>query len=197
MSSFQLSTSQWRVPLGDLSQACRLLAHHLDLQDSENRRVQWDLQPRVIRYYTTLGLLDRASEKRGKSMYYGARHLFQLLSIKKLQSQGLSLAEVQSKLLGASDREMADFLEMPEGWLEIVQEHQFAQPLPIDDQEHEREQDFWLHPAPKPESPGGLQAETVHRFRLPDGVEVLIPQDTWEQCDAQVWQQWLSQAPTQ
>lgn len=184
-----VSTSPWRVTLGDLSQACRILAHHLDLQDSDNRRVQWDLQPRVIRYYTTLGLLDRACEKRGKSMYYGSRHLFQLLSIKKLQSQGLSLAEIQPKLLGASELEMTEFLEMPEGWLEVVQEHQMAAPLPP--LAEEREEDFWLHPSPLP----GPESESLQRYRLADGVEVLIPQSVLEGERGRAWFEWLQQAP--
>jgi len=184
------TTSQWRVTLGDLSQACRVLAHHLDLQDSENRRVQWDLQPRVIRYYTTLGLLDRACEKRGKSMYYGPRHLFQLLAIKKLQSQGLSLADIQPKLLGASDQEMTEFLEIPEGWLEIVQEHQFSAPPPP--LSEEREEDFWLQQMPLP----GQEGESLQRFRLAAGVEVMLPQSLLESDSGRAWLDWLQQAPS-
>ncbi|MBS2033988.1 MerR family transcriptional regulator [bacterium] len=172
-----------------------MLAHRLNLDDGDNRRVQWDLQPRVIRYYTTQGLLDRASEKRGKSMYYGARHLFQLLAIKKLQGMGLSLAQIQPKLLGASDEEMARFLEMPEGWLEIVQEHSLApSALAPQPEENERERDFWLQPGPLPTQ--AAPTETIYRFRLPGGVEVLIPQQAWEQHDTELWQQWLSQAPS-
>lgn len=194
MSHFQLSASRWRVNLSDLSQACRVLAQRLNLDDGDSRRVQWDLQPRVIRYYTTLGLLDRAAEKRGKSMYYGARHLFQLLAIKKLQGMGLSLAQIQPKLLGASDEEMANFLEMPEGWLEIVQEHSFAPAaLPPQKEEDERDRDFWMQPGPLPSQPA--PAETVYRFRLTGGVEVLIPQAAWEEHNSEHWQQWLSQAP--
>lgn len=192
MSHFQLNASEWRVTLSDLSQACRILANRLNLDDGDNRRVQWDLQPRVIRYYTTLGLLDRACEKRGKSMYYGARHLFQLLAIKKLQGQGLSLAQIQPKLLGASDQEMAEFLEMPEGWLEIVQEHSFAPRLaPAETEEPER--DFWLQRAEVQSQEN--TPETTYRFRLAGGAEVLIPYESWQSLGPQAWQQWLSQAP--
>lgn len=168
----------WRVPLGELSTACRRLSQHLNLNEGDNRRVQWDLQPRVIRYYTTLGLLDRACEKRGKAMYYGSRHLFQLLSIKKLQSQGHSLADVQARLLGATDQEMIEFLELPSGWLDLVQE--------VD-----RRQDFWLQPyrAPAPES------EALHRLKLPNGVEIVIPAELWERNEPESWMEWLAQAP--
>ena len=58
---------------------------------------------RTLRYYTTLGLLDRPSFFRGRTGYYGRRHLLQILAIKKLQAQRLPLAEIQRRLLGATD----------------------------------------------------------------------------------------------
>jgi DNA-binding transcriptional MerR regulator len=53
---------------------------------------------RTIRYYITLGLLDRPAEMRGRTALYGQRHLLQLVAIKHLQAQGFSLAEVQERL---------------------------------------------------------------------------------------------------
>jgi len=35
---------------------------------------------RTIRYYTTLGLLDRPAEYRGRVAYYGRRHVLQLVA---------------------------------------------------------------------------------------------------------------------
>jgi DNA-binding transcriptional MerR regulator len=58
---------------------------------------------RTIRYYTTLGLLDRPAAMRGRTGLYRPRHLFQLVAIKRLQARGLSLAEVQERVLGLSD----------------------------------------------------------------------------------------------
>jgi hypothetical protein len=58
---------------------------------------------RTIRYYTTLGLIDRPAEMRGRTALYGPRHLLQLVAIKKLQARGLSLAQVQEQLVGAGD----------------------------------------------------------------------------------------------
>jgi hypothetical protein len=40
---------------------------------------------------------------RGRKAYYGRRHLLQLVAIKRLQAQGLSLVEIQQKLFGAKD----------------------------------------------------------------------------------------------
>jgi DNA-binding transcriptional MerR regulator len=58
---------------------------------------------RTIRYYTTLGLLDRPAAMLGRTALYGSRHLLQLVAIKHLQAQGLSLAAVQQRVLGLSN----------------------------------------------------------------------------------------------
>ena len=63
--------------------------------------------PRTIRYYTTLGLLDRPAGYRGRTALYGPRHLRQLVAIKSLQAEGLTLAEVQRRVAGATDSALA------------------------------------------------------------------------------------------
>jgi DNA-binding transcriptional MerR regulator len=68
-----------------------------------NGRVRDVPDQRTIRYYTTLGLIDRASEMRGRTALYGARHLLQLVAIKKLQAKGQTLAEVQRALAGQTN----------------------------------------------------------------------------------------------
>lgn len=74
---------------------------------------------RSIRYYTTLGLLDRPVEIRGRTALYGPRHLMQLVAIKRLQVLGHSLAEVQAMLSGASRRKLVHIAEVPRAvWAE-------------------------------------------------------------------------------
>src|SRR5438046_6570687 len=58
---------------------------------------------RTIRYYTTLGLIDRPAEMRGRTALYSRRHLLQLVAIKRLQAQGLTLADLQQQLLGQTN----------------------------------------------------------------------------------------------
>jgi DNA-binding transcriptional MerR regulator len=53
---------------------------------------------RSIRYYTTLGLVDRPAAMDGRTALYGAQHVRQLVAIKRLQAEGLSLAEIQARL---------------------------------------------------------------------------------------------------
>lgn len=51
---------------------------------------------RTVRYYQTIGLLDRPLAMRGRTALYGARHLAQVVAIKRLQATGKSLAEIQA-----------------------------------------------------------------------------------------------------
>ncbi len=74
---------------------------------------------RSIRYYTTLGLLDRPVEIRGRTALYGPRHLMQIVAIKRLQARGHSLAEVQAMLAGASHRKLVRIADVPRAvWAE-------------------------------------------------------------------------------
>jgi DNA-binding transcriptional MerR regulator len=50
---------------------------------------------RTVRYYVTLGLLDRPSMMRGRTALYGPRHVAQVVAIKRLQAMGRSLSEIQ------------------------------------------------------------------------------------------------------
>jgi DNA-binding transcriptional MerR regulator len=61
---------------------------------------------RTIRYYTTLGLIGRPAEMRGRTAYYTHKHLWQLLAIKRLQARGQSLVQIQQALLGLSEQEL-------------------------------------------------------------------------------------------
>lgn len=73
---------------------------------------------RTIRYYTTLGLLDRPLEMRGRTAYYGRRHLLQLVAVKRLQAQGMSLVQVQQALVGVSERKLAQVAALPPEFIE-------------------------------------------------------------------------------
>src|SRR4051812_26557012 len=73
---------------------------------------------RTIRYYTTLGLVDRpvARPGRGRTAFYGRRHLLQFVAIKRLQAEGLSLGEVQARLVGQTDAVLEEAARLPPGW---------------------------------------------------------------------------------
>ena len=106
----QSTASAWT--LDDLSARVALaLAEDYDGQPSG--RVRDVPDPRTIRYYTTLGLLDRPTEMRGRTALYGRRHLLQLVAIKRLQTRGLSLSEIQERLLGLPNSRLESLAELP------------------------------------------------------------------------------------
>jgi|SoiMethySBSTD1v2_1073268.scaffolds.fasta_scaffold03949_3 MerR-like DNA binding protein len=74
-----------------------------DYPGAPNGRVREVPDRRAIRWYTTIGLLDRPAGMRGRTALYGPRHLAQLVAIKHRQAQGRSLAEIQAELVGADD----------------------------------------------------------------------------------------------
>ena len=89
------------------------LALSVDYVGPPNHRVREVPDRRTIRYYTTLGLLDRPTEMRGRTAYYGPRHLWQLVAIKRLQASGLSLAEIQTRLAGLTDAGLRSVARLP------------------------------------------------------------------------------------
>lgn len=82
--------------------------------EQQSGRVRDIPDRRTIRYYTTLGILDKPLEFQGRTALYGPRHLLQLIAIKKLQAQGLSLLAVQKRLLGLSDAALREICALPE-----------------------------------------------------------------------------------
>jgi DNA-binding transcriptional MerR regulator len=61
----------------------------------KNGQVRAVPDERTVRYYVTLGLLDRPSAMRGRTALYGPKHVAQVVAIKRLQTTGRSLSEIQ------------------------------------------------------------------------------------------------------
>lgn len=51
---------------------------------------------RTIRYYATIGLVEKPAGFHGRKALYSLRHLAQILAIKRFQAVGKSLAEIQA-----------------------------------------------------------------------------------------------------
>jgi DNA-binding transcriptional MerR regulator len=95
----------WTIQELTAEVARALALNYTGARDARTRDVP-DL--RTIRYYTTLGLLNRPAEMRGRTALYSRRHLLQLVAIKQLQSRGLSLPQIQQRMLGATDATLVD-----------------------------------------------------------------------------------------
>ena len=79
-----------------------------------NGRVRDVPNERLIRWYVTVGLVDPPLSRRGRVARYGRRHLLQLVAVKRRQAEGLSLAEIQAELAGATDEALAAVACVPE-----------------------------------------------------------------------------------
>lgn len=78
-----------------------------------NGRIRDMPNERLIRWYTTIGLVDPPLARRGRIALYGSRHLLQLVAIKRRQAAGRSIAEIQAELTGAPDSTLAAIADLP------------------------------------------------------------------------------------
>ena len=134
---------------------------------SPNGRVRDVPDRRTVRWYTTIGLVDRPAAMQGRTALYGPRHLLQIVAIKRLQARGRSIAEIQAELIGATDatlRRLADVAD------DLLQGSTADRPA--------RRDRFWaeLPVAAKPAS--ALDADSVTTraaVDLPGGALLLVP----------------------
>ncbi|MBI3855077.1 MAG: MerR family transcriptional regulator [Planctomycetes bacterium] len=99
------------LSLEELSQEVgRLLEEKALMEAQADGRVAAAPDARTVRYYGTLGLVDRPSIVEREARY-GRRHVLQLVAIKALQARGLPLAEIQARLYGRSNPELETLLQ--------------------------------------------------------------------------------------
>jgi DNA-binding transcriptional MerR regulator len=85
----------------------------VDYAGQPSGRVREVPDRRAIRWYTTIGLIDRPVAHRGRTALYGPRHLLQLVAVKRLQARGLPLVAIQQELAGATDTQLARVARLP------------------------------------------------------------------------------------
>jgi DNA-binding transcriptional MerR regulator len=141
-----------------------LLSGNYDGQS--NGRVRELPNGRTIRWYTTIGLVDRPATTRGRTAMYGPRHLLQLAAVKRLQAAGHTLAEIQEQLLGATNDQLADLAQVPR--MDVT----WPEPST-------RVEGFWRS-ATHTQEPGGSDdsvtptVTNVHGIRIGDSVTVVL-----------------------
>lgn len=65
---------------------------------------------RTVRYYLTEGLVAPAEEKQGTASVFGFRQLLQLLVVKKLQAEHLSIRAIRELVAGKGERQLEKLL---------------------------------------------------------------------------------------
>jgi DNA-binding transcriptional MerR regulator len=132
-----------------------------------NGRVRDVPDKRAVRWYATTGLVDRPSAMRGRTALYEKRHLLQLVAVKRLQSQGRTLADIQAELAGATDTTLAAVARVPEHLLETGEA--LGTPQAVRPR-------FWAEPAAAPPAPPAPpEAFALNGVALGGGVVMLIP----------------------
>jgi hypothetical protein len=142
---------------------------------SPNGRVRDVPDRRTVRYYVTIGLVDRPAAMHGLTAHYSARHLLQIVAVKRRQAQGRSLAEIQAELGGATDQMLRRAADISDDLLQ--REPEPARPAGAGR--------FWTdrpadpRPAPLSAAVADDRADSVTvlaAIRLPGGAVVLLPQ---------------------
>ena len=130
-------------------------------------RVRETPDRRTVRYYTTLGILDRPTEFRGRTGLYGTRQLWQLMAIKRLQSRGEPLQEVQQRLLNATDAELRRIAAPPRGTPDTRRtQSPRAKSVPS-------RHDFWLD-SPEERAPDENEVATFTGLELDPGITLTL-----------------------
>jgi DNA-binding transcriptional MerR regulator len=67
---------------------------------------------RMVRYYSSEGLIASPEGKQGSAAVYGYAHLLQLLTVKKLQADHLSIKNIRELVEGKAERELEQILNI-------------------------------------------------------------------------------------
>jgi DNA-binding transcriptional MerR regulator len=148
--------------IGELAEQA---ADLLGSQPSLDGRVRDVPNERLIRWYTTIGLLDPPLARRGRIALYGPRHLLQLVATKRRQADGRSIADIQAELTGATDETLSAIAGIP-GPHRVPS----TQPVPAAAVPTKTRERFW---AAQPSSPAPA-ARVIHGVRLAAGVTLLL-----------------------
>ncbi len=160
-----------------------------DYVGQQSGRVRELPNGRTIRWYTTIGLVDRPLATRGRVALYGERHALQLAAIKKLQAQGLALAEIQERLLGVSDARLAELADVtPRLQLDVIR--------PSPEVRAEMDQLFRRLGTGEPDTaPSDTVMNVVPAFRIGDSVTVLLDGATRNLGEAEIAELTAAAAP--
>ncbi len=90
----------------DLDGLCAAAAEALRGVQTGDARTSDTPDARLVRYYQSLGLVDRPLAYAGRSAVYGYRHLLQIVAVKSAQAAGASLAQIQRALPGRTTAEL-------------------------------------------------------------------------------------------
>ena len=106
----QLRESNSRWSLNEFVRVLNsLLPQFLPVQKAHTR-VREDITPRLVRYYTTQGMLDEPL-KEGREARYTYRHLLQLLVVRRLLAEGYGASAIDNLATSKDNTELESLLQ--------------------------------------------------------------------------------------
>ena len=148
-----------------------LLSQFLPSQGSGGRG-QEPVNPRLVRYYTTQGWLDRPL-KQGREARYTYRHLLQLLVLRRLLAEGYSASSIAGLIDGQGQGVLENLLQ---GGAQLTLEA--ANPaLAFLADIRDRREGSASAPSPGSPAPPPSPPETWTRLPLTDGLELHLRSD--------------------
>jgi DNA-binding transcriptional MerR regulator len=106
----ELKASPVLFPLETLVvHANALLPRYLPAEKASDK-VRDEVNARLVRHYTTAGLIDEPA-KEGREARYGFRHLLQVLVVRRLLQEGCASAAVFRLTSGRSNEELENLLD--------------------------------------------------------------------------------------
>ena len=158
--------------------------------DKMNTRMQDTVNPRLIRHYTTLGLLD-TPDREGREARYTYRHLLQLLLLRKMLAAGFATGIIAPITQEKNIEELEELLlgkeEVEKHPLEFFRKRAVAEPEEV--QVLPAPPPAASIPAPAPSLPDFLQygdgrelkkkrrAEAYTRVPISEGIELHLSED--------------------
>jgi DNA-binding transcriptional MerR regulator len=108
LQQFAQQHTAW--PLEDFVEVANELLPQFLPEQSAGSRGQEAVNPRLVRHYTTQGLLDKP-QKQGREARYLYRHLLQLLVLRRLLAEGYSTSSVGSLIAGQANSALENLLQ--------------------------------------------------------------------------------------
>ncbi len=106
----QLAQSRPSWSLDEFVQETNQLLPQYLPQERSHTRVREEVTPRLVRHYTTLGMLDEPL-KEGRYAVYNYRHLLQILVLRKLLAEGFGASAIDKLATAKNNAELEALLQ--------------------------------------------------------------------------------------
>lgn len=149
----------------------------LVLPGDSGQRGREEVNARLVRHYTTLGMLDEPGRE-GKEARYSYRHLLQVLLLRRMLSQGYGTAAIDSFARRQSDAHLAELLS---GKLELT-----IKPNPALEYLEDLKKARGANGTPAAAPPPAAAAPRWARQRLASGLELHVREDYQSPSEAEM-----------